>query len=196
MAIRSDVTHISSKGLLPQLTEVLHALSDSQELLLLKLQSVRLEHISVVPSGIEEFPHAQFLAFVNPRPPAVVDTKTGTTTDAHRALPIDVIELRSDPPSKWLVSPETDVSPGVANASVITHPETPTPLRTSTGVVTADRGLDALTPPRAPTPSERPLAVQAKPAGAESADCNYNFFDELDARLAHLKNPESDTGEH
>ena len=45
------MTDISSKGLLPQLTDVLHALTDSHELLLLKLQSVRLEHMNVVPSA-------------------------------------------------------------------------------------------------------------------------------------------------
>ena len=51
-----------------------------------------------------------------------------------------------------------------------------------------------MTPPQAPTGGERPLAVQADPAGAESADRNYNFFDELDAKLTHRKNPESDSG--
>ena len=107
MARGSDVTRTSSTGLLPQLTEVLHALCDSHELLLLKLQSVRLEHISIVASGTEEFPHTEFLAFVNPGPPAV-DTKTRTANDVHRALPIDVIELSTEPSSTLLISPATD----------------------------------------------------------------------------------------
>ena len=115
MAIVSDVTRTPSTPLLPQLTEVLHALCDSHELLLLKLQSVRLEHISVVASGTEELPHTEFLAFVNPGPPAV-DMKTGMADDVHRALPIDVIELSTRPSSTLLISPATDANPYDADA--------------------------------------------------------------------------------
>ncbi len=48
------VTEVSTKGLLPQLTDVLHALTGSHSLLLGTIQSVRLEHISAVASGGEE----------------------------------------------------------------------------------------------------------------------------------------------
>ena len=195
MAIGSNVSRTSSTGLLPQLTEVLHALCESHELLLLKLQSVRLEHISVVASGTEEFPHTRFLAFVDPGPSAV-DTKTRTADDVHRALPIDVIELSTEPSSTMLIGPATDANPYDADASVISHVETSVPLRASTGVVATDRELDAMSPPQAPTECERPLAVRADPAGVEPADRNYNFFDELDTKLTHRKNPESDSGEH
>ena len=35
------------------------------------------------------------------------------------------------------------------------------------------------------------MTALADPTGAESANRNYNFFDELDARLVHLEDPES-----
>ena len=91
VALSSDVTDISSKGLLPQLTDVLHALTDSHELLLCKVRSVRLEHMSTVPLVLEESPDAQFLVldFVDSRPPALVDTKTGTRNDVRPAFAID-----------------------------------------------------------------------------------------------------------
>ena len=39
-----DVTDFSSKGLLPQLIDVLHALTEGQELLSRKVREARLEH--------------------------------------------------------------------------------------------------------------------------------------------------------
>ncbi len=46
------MTEIPSKGLLPQLTDVLHALTDSHALLLSKIQSVRPEPVTIVSSHV------------------------------------------------------------------------------------------------------------------------------------------------
>jgi hypothetical protein len=52
------VTDISSKGSLPQLTDVLYLLTDSQELVLLKVQSMRTEFARSIRTAAERTPFA------------------------------------------------------------------------------------------------------------------------------------------
>jgi hypothetical protein len=186
------VADISSKGLLPQLTDVLHALTDSHELLLRKLQSVRLGHINVVPLVFEASPHAEFLDFASPPRPALINSKIDTTSDVHRALAIDAIDESTGLTSR--VRSESDVSVGITAATAQAHAETSVQLRPSAEAVTpcGDRGAAVLA--QAPTPPEWPLAVHAASTDSESAR-SYNFFDELDARLADLAHLESSSGE-
>jgi hypothetical protein len=204
-AIGSVVSDVSSKGLLPQLTDVLHALTESQELLFLKLQSVRRQNMSVVPLVIEELPPpAQFIELHNPRPAVLVDTKTGTTKDAYQVPPteqVDEVESRSE--RGWLASSEPDrhssepdTHSSIAAASgLITHSVTPAPLPTRREVVTVDRPKGAALAAGESAPPDLPQTVDADLAGAESTNHDYNFFDDLDATLASLKNPDSGTGE-
>ena len=146
---------MSSKGSLPQLTDVLHALTESHELLLFKLQSVRLERASVDPFVVEEFPHAEFQDFVDPRLPAHVDAKIDATNDVHRELQVDQT-AESDSPTeqiRWAPS-ESDVSQGFAAASLhVTHSETSAQSRRPMEVVTPGRDMDAAVPAEAPTPT-------------------------------------------
>jgi hypothetical protein len=192
-AIGSDVKDISSKGLLPQLTDVLHALTDSHELLLFKLQSVRLGHLNAVPLEIEAFPHAEFLDFVDTRQSALADTKTGATHDVHRN-PADTIESSTEATGRPFIA--SDVSPRFAAAAAQADPETSAQPPATTEAVTPRVDIDAAVPAQAPTPPEWPLAVQSDSNGSESAKDSYNFFDELDARLADLGHPESGSGEN
>ena len=195
-AIVSDVTEMSSKGALPQLTDVLHALTESHELLLSKLQSVQLERASVVPILVEEFPHAHFQDFVDPLLPTHVDAKIDATNDVHREFRVDQIsESDSSTEQIRLASSESDVSPGLAAASPqVTHSEASAQSRISVEVVTPGCDMHADVPAEGPTPPEWPRDLHTDQTGADSANRNYNFFDELDATLAHLKNPESGTG--
>lgn len=200
MAISSDVTDVvSSKGLLPQLTYVLHALTDSHELLLCKVRSVRLEHMSTVPLVLEAFPHAQFVDFVDSCPLRRVETTTGTAKDTHRAFSFDEVDTSTG--STKPASSDSDLSPGLVAASAeSTYREPPAPSCasscTSTEVVTPDHDMDTGVRAETPTPPREPTTALADQTGADSASCNYNFFDELDARLAHLENPETGSGTH
>jgi len=190
------VADISCKGLLPQLTDLLHALTESHELLLSKVQSVRLGHMNVVHSASSDSPYSPFLAFVDPRPSALVDTKTGTTVNAHRASPIEeIVEIKPSMEPSRLVPCGSDVSADfVAAGAQLTHPGTPGPSAESTYVVKLRHDMDAAIPVPTSTP-ESPVDVRPDPMGAESEDRNYNFFDELDAKLADLEMPESGSEE-
>ena len=139
---------ISSKGLLPQLTDLLHALTESHELLSSKVQSVRLGHMNVVSSTSSDSPHSPFLAFVDPRPSALVDTNTGTTVNAHRASPIEeIVEIKPSTEPSRLAPCGSDVSADfVAAGAQLTHPGTPGPLAESTDAVTFRHDIDAAIP--------------------------------------------------
>ena len=65
--------------------------------------------------------------------------------------------------------------------------------------VTPRCDMDDVVHAELPTPGERPPAAPAEqspadPTGAERANHNYNFFDELDARLGKLQDPDSGSG--
>lgn len=182
---------ISSKGLLPQLTDLLHALAESHELLLSKVQTVRLGHIDVVHPASSDSPHGPFLGFVDPRPSALVDTKTSTTVHAHRASPIEeIVDIKPSTEPTRLASCGPDVGADfVAEGAQLTHAGTPGPSVESTDVVTLRHDMDAGIPVSTSTP-EPPVDVHPDPMGADPEDRNYNFFDELDAKLAHLDMPE------
>jgi len=195
---RSDVTDTSSKGLLPQLTDVLYALADSHELLLRKLQSVRLEHIGGEHLSIEETPGAYRLADAERRGPALVEVTVAPTTDANHASPTDEIEETARPTPTWLGSTEFDSSHGVTPGSVTGHTDTSVPSGSVTQadvlVPSHERDAAAATS-QAPIPAD-PSTAHSDPPAAEPAERNYNFFDDLDVRLTSLTNPESESGEH
>jgi len=186
------VTETSSKGLLPQLTDMLYALTDSHELLLLKLQTVRLEHIGGGHLAIEESQRAQTLAIAEPRPPALVEMKVDATNDADRTSAIDEIEVSTEPTPIWF-----DSSSAVTTGSALSHSSTSAPSRsvTEAEVAIPSHDIIAATSIQTPIPTDPSVGHSGSPA-AESADRNYNFFDELDLRLTSLANPESESGEN
>ena len=186
------MTEISSQGLLPQLTDVLHVLTDSHELLRLKLQSVRLEY-----TNTEVSPRAQSRDEVDPRPAALGDPTTDTTSAVRQPFKIDEIEPGAAPGGS--ASSESDVRASFVAASTQSHMETPAQPLPPPEVVTPRGDVDDVLHAELPTPGERPLAAPADqspadPTGAERANHNYNFFDELDARLGQLQDPDSGSG--
>ncbi len=191
------MTDTSAKGLLPQLTEVLYALSDSHELLLRKLQSVRLEHMGGDHLSIEESPRAQALADAEQRGPALVEMTIDATTDASRASPSDEIGETTQLTPTWLGPTEFDSSSGVTAESVTGQIDTSVPPGsvTEADVLVPSHERDAAATSQAPIPTE-PSTAHSDPPAAEPTQRNYNFFDDLDVRLTSLTNPESESGEH
>ena len=144
------MTEVSTKGLLPQLTDVLHALTGSHALLLSTIQSVRVGHISAVAPAMEVIGEA-------------------------------------DAPSREIAAAWSDTSrhPAVA-ATDVADDVAPSPSPASAESVPSDVDSVAAVRRNDPTPREEREAQSVDPGGVESESRNYNFFDELDARLAGL----------
>ena len=190
-AIGSGVTDVSSNGLIPQLTGLLHALTDSHELLLGKLRAVRREHDGAGRLVIDRPVHSESLALVDARPPALVEPKTEKTNGQHGIFLIGRTALRKEP--DWLALDEPKVGPDVAAQHVrLAHPTKPAPSGATSQIVTPRPDMDAGLPAQAANPSP---ALEPDPSDAGSAHRSYNFFDELDARLIHLRDPASGAGD-
>jgi hypothetical protein len=203
------VTDTSSKGLLPQLTDVLYALTDSHELLLRKLQTVRLERVHGEPVTIETLRETQRLANAEQLDPALAEMAIATTTVVDDAPQMDAsheVEQTPPPASTPLGRHEPDSGSGVSAVSALSDGETPMQSRsatetellrpsTETEVASPSDDVDADLSARAPMPTDPSIAGTDMSPG-ESGERNYNFFDDLDARLTSLTNPESDSAEH
>jgi hypothetical protein len=182
------VTDVSTKGLLPQLTDVLRALTDSHALLLSKIQNVRLEQISAVYPVVEvhgEFSRSQ----VDLPTQSIVSTTTSPIIEVPEAVrheagtgasssQIDSSEFEMSSGAHLAATDDTDhmmTSPSPAAAEVAT------PHDDSVPSVSAGWALP---------PDER--EAQQEPAtDVDSENRDYNFFDELDARIAGLGDEES-----
>jgi len=171
------MTEVCSKGLLPQLTDVLHALADSHELLLCKVRSVRLEREVVLHSADgHDIPHAEFLDvldFVDRHPNAVVEPFTATASIAHDSIPLPEVE------SADLMRENRPACVDATAASALQADDEVRLDEFNTMHPMAPTRLDAAHP-------DAPHAINAEPAGSGSSNRNYNYFDELDARLSHL----------
>ena len=192
----SDVTEISSKGLLPHLTDVLHALTDSQELLLRKLQSARLKQRHGDHSSIDESQYSRAVADAARRKPTFVQlTVTAATSDGHTAN--HVLEETGQPIPTWSGPTEFDATHGATPESAPDLVDTLSKADTTTPSSSAEEPLVApshhVEP--APTRTSLPNAEHSDAEANEPADRNYNFFDELDVKLTSLRNPESDSRE-
>ena len=184
-----DVADFSSKGLLPQLIDVLHALTEGQELLSRKVREARLEHYrhtEPVADGRLQSEPSHLLTprtFVGTDPHASIGTRREPRSDNMEidVGPTSVNDFGNGP---WL-----DPSIGASTAPVTsTDPEATSPPTPPAAIVTyADTPADVPTEASVQTDWPDP----APPNGTTTASLNrdYNFFDELDARLADLQNP-------
>jgi hypothetical protein len=191
-ARNEDVTDVPSKGLLPQLIDVLHALTEGQELLSLKVRDARLEHsrhmIPVIEgrsqtahsdlAGSRTFVSTNHTATIGIRqdqpPTETAELGAGPTSAngfGNGSLPRPIIGVSPAPVS--VTVPEAVAPPPNPPAAIVTHAGTGGDLSSETSVWT-DRFID---PAR---PSEATMA---------SLNHDYNFFDELDSRLADLQGP-------
>ena len=184
------VTETSTKGLLPQLTDVLNALTESHVMLLRKVQCLRLEHTNSALSVVslpEGYPDALFGPTTDWRPSSLVDVTTSTMLAAPTATPLDEVEQTPSPSEIassqfdriWSTAARHDEGQGVdqevTSPTPATAEGTSTQRQTDTGV-----GLEQQTPRRL----DQLEGQQTQPTHTKSDRRNYNFFDELDARLA------------
>jgi hypothetical protein len=142
------VTEVSSKGLIPQLSEVLQALTQSHELLLGKVQQTRLEHTRAVRT----------------------DIRAGR--DGARAFTIT--------PTTSVAGTRPFAPPTDAGGSSRARPSRPS--------FDAAGGIAVTPQDWSPTPETEPRAEDGAPE-------LYNYFDELDAKLAQIEQPERDPGD-
>jgi hypothetical protein len=184
------VADVQSRGLIPQLTDVLSALTTSHELLLFNLRVLRREQAadrdtasdapSYADSVLESF-SAEPCGVTQPRSLALTGREVVRKCAASHDAVMDERGF-------------TNSSRRSAEKSAVqTPPEPYSPLQT--------RGIDApshcerddVAPSQSSTQSV-PLANPGQPEERHldsnarvTADRDYNFFDELDARLTHVK---------
>jgi hypothetical protein len=184
------VTDTSTQGLLPQLTDVLRALTDSHVLLLSKIQTVRLEQISAAYPVVEMLGQTSEPP-VDLRAQSVVDTTTSPVMEVPDA--VQIYEVESSASSSGIESSEIETRPTppvvaahAADHMVMSQPPAPAEIATS-----QDNLVPSVSVPSPSPPLDQRKAEQADPTDAESENRNYNFFDDLDARLAGLGDAES-----
>ena len=182
------MTDASPKGLLPQLTDVLHALTDSHALLLSNIQSVRLKRISAMYPEMEllrEPSDAEVGTYVDVREPSLIDTRTWPITEVP--IPVLIDEVDSNRTASGI-----ETSRGFFVAATEVPEQTVTsPSPASDEIVNSSGGsIAGLLSETALVPDEDDAQL-ADSTGSEWENRNYNFFDELDARLAGLGDAES-----
>jgi hypothetical protein len=201
-ARREDAADVCSKGLLPQLIDVLHTLTEGQESLSRKIRDVRLEHTCHSAPVVERCPQAEPPNFAAPRP--FVGTSPNGSIEIRREPPTDNVELRTGPASDNSFgngsSPEPSIGVSAAPLSA-TVPEAESPSNPTASA----SNPPAVTVTHAGTPADLSSETSARtdwlnaarPVETTTAPLNrdYNFFDELDARLADLQDPADRSGE-
>lgn len=184
------------EGSAPQLIDVLNALIDGQGLLLLKTRRARLEIISSSGSGTEESTHAP----CNPEPLHSIGT-TGICVSpdgAHREIMNEGDDFAAEPVSvEPLNTFETPRQPSASNPVAPTGTtaleQGASPLnRQAVVTIQASSSVDG---PNQTSADDDGLYSAQRDGAAAQAKHDYNFFDELDARLAHLHVPDGQLGE-
>lgn len=182
-----DVT-TPSKGLLPQLVEVLYALADSQERLTSRIRTAHVELLGVHPA---DGAGSSFRAPpLNPGGPAELPVVSTPQVPAR-----EVGELftsgRSGLSTESSADPGESTSiPGIGGSGAfLNDPEVVAPPNMPTEITTAVNQHDVS---QQATPSQPDdLRARQDETTIERGDRSYNFFDELDARLADLRNAEN-----
>jgi hypothetical protein len=183
-----DAADFSSKGLLPQLIDVLRALTEGQELLSRKVRETRLEHNRHTDPVIEGRRQT------GPPDPLRPRTFVGSGPDAsiglRRGPPSDSIELIVGPTSVsgFGTGPWPEQSLGASEPVASTVPEASSPFNPPATIVTH---ADTLAAYSSESSARTDWLDTAPPGETTSGSLNrdYNFFDELDARLADLRRP-------
>jgi hypothetical protein len=190
------VTEASTRGLFPQLTDVLHALTESHAMLLSKVQRLRDEHTNaalLVVNAIAATADTSTGRPVDLRPPPAVEAETSPISlEEPRTIP--VYELSSSSSPNEIISSVIDLTPHLA-ANDCADPDTDrlvaSPRPTSDEIASPRDRMDPLVSSQTHPQADRLEAEVSEPTHAESENRNYNFFDELDARLAGLGDAES-----
>jgi hypothetical protein len=178
--------------LLPQLTDLLYALTKSQELLVHKLQSLRLEHDEHLSGN--ESPHSETSPDAVRRGLTLVQLTRPATSDDGDASTTREIEEAARLAAMRLGPTQFDSDDHVAAGSA----QTVDTWSTVDAATQRRPETEAFVPPRypvdaaAPTDAAIPRAEKPGAPTDEATERNYNFFDELDLKLNNL---ETDPGE-
>jgi hypothetical protein len=189
------VTDFSPRGLLPQLTDVLEALAESHERLLWRVRELRAQYSPAEASGVGDLSSAPGDSHTLGNPALSVGTDTpATRTQAESRPPLDVAEASPESPRHA----STDVG-GDRGVETPAFGVQQTEERTLPPVDATAAGRSQKESARGQSPATAVEPIPTQHAGqveAESADRNYNFFDELDDRLARLdQDPPSEPSE-
>ena len=196
------MTSTSTRGLLPELTEVLHALTDAQRLLVLKLRGVRLEYENDgFVATHSDFPQQaivrEFAEFTGARlmkagsPCAVLDVRPAPCEHDAKAstggLPLALLDVEVDQSETAVTSPTSVVVASevreAAPAAVIDVPPAEATAHLSEAQC-PEREPDGAAPVTPPLGDRTVVREAAAPAAV--SDRRYNFFDDLDANVDRL----------
>ena len=196
------MTSTSTRGLLPELTEVLHALTDAQRLLVLKLRGVRLEYENDgFVATHSDFPQQaivrEFAEFTGARlmkagsPCAVLDVRPAPCAHDAKAstggLPLALLDVEVDQSETAVTSPTSVVVASevreAAPAAVIDVPPAEATAHLSEAQC-PEREPDGAAPVTPPLGDRTVVREAAAPAAV--SDRRYNFFDDLDANVDRL----------
>jgi hypothetical protein len=188
------VTDASPKGLIPQLTELLHALTDSQELLVHKLRTLQGQHRNDSDKVIEwalrtDAFHSESHGLVELRPPVLLGAQTDDGSAQRRATEDPEIGRANGSTGLRYARGRHAVTDERAlvelEEAIRTETDTPKAAQ-SQGDVIVPRGDTNRAPAHVLRSSESIVDVHTESPDA-SADRNYNFFDELDAKLTDVR---------
>ena len=196
------MTSTSTRGLLPELAEVLHALTDAQRLLVLKLRGVRLEYENDgFVATHSDFPQQaivrEFAEFTGARlmkagsPCAVLDVRPAPCAHDAKAstggLPLALLDVEVDQSETAVTSPTSVVVASevreAAPAAVIDVPPAEATAHLSEAQC-PEREPDGAAPVTPPLGDGAVVREEAAPAAV--SDRRYNFFDDLDANVDRL----------
>ncbi len=186
------LTDTSTRGLLPQLTDVLYALAESHAMLLRKVRSIRFEY-SEATSSVVSFAEDSTDALIVPSTDSgqlqLVDATSWPIMEATTATRTD----RAEPTASriGIVSSEVDRVPQAAtprdvDVRGVDGRVAPADAATADSQRSEMNAKGSTQTSSQPDGSHRFEAEQSHPLAAESEGRNYNFFDDLDARLAGL----------
>jgi hypothetical protein len=179
-----------SRGLVPQLVDLLHALTASQELLTHRVRNAHLELLGLHPSGVDESWQTQPLDPVEPQLASTAGAISTPTYDLCEPFSADTDEARKAPSALAVAASDSDPSVK-GNGVSVHHHVVPAPITWPERIASVKD--DALEKER--TQPKDFQTTRRDTTGLEPENRNYNFFDELDARLADLGDSEDESDE-
>lgn len=169
---------VQPKGLLLQLTDVLYALTESHHRLVVKLQSVRLEHgdPTLWSTDLGTATDGTFVS-MEPATQLLPSAEVVTVAPTAGASPQERIDHED-----FRLTQQSDEPFAVDDSlyAVATFPNAANNEQTAGGV------QEPAIPAQSSAMTSTTPTISSDP-GEGTASRNYNFFDELDARLTHLK---------
>ena len=172
---------MSSRGLLPQLVDVLRALTDSQTLLVQRVRRACLEDEGGPLPSVEELSEPALDPSRTARSLVMTDP---TPRDQGEQLPAASVQVTT-PSALDFAALASHQGAGAATVTADGPEEFTPPPRTATTTTGFVVGPDANRNETSQHPAWPEPSRQGEP-GHETATRDYNFFDELDAKLAGL----------